>query len=359
MWIPVCRARHPGTGSATRWRERLLAAVAVSLAGMIGAACAGREFTAGAATPAPATAQSQPPEALYAAPTRVDRAGRVLAAVTINGHGPFRFILDTGANSSALAPRLVEALGLPNDPGAMVRVNGVTGSAMLPVVEIDTLRAGDIELRDVRLPMLAEHIFAGADGILGVEGLQAARIDVDFARDRVTITQSSRARAPGGSLTVPVRLERNGLLIASGRVGRVPVQVIIDTGAERTLGNAPLRDAIEHRVSHWNRRDASVIGVTDDVSTGTTFLAPDISIGNARLRNLPVTFDDLHVFDVWGLAGEPALLVGMDLLGTLQEFVVDYPRRELQLKAYPDPTTQRVRRCGPNECQSRIPPSGP
>lgn len=328
------------------------------LVALMDVACASPRFAAAEAPQPAATAQSEQPDALYASPTRVDRAGRVLAAVTINGRGPFRFILDTGANSSALSPRLVQMLGLPMDPAATVRVNGVTGSAMLPVVRIDRLRAGEIELRDVSLPVLAEHVFAGADGILGVEGLQAARIDVDFARDRVTITQSGRARAPSGSVTVPVRVERNGLLVASGRVGRVPVQVIIDTGAERTLGNAPLRDALEHRVSNWNRREASVIGVTDEISTGTTFVAPDISIGKARLRNLPVTFDDLHVFDVWGLAGEPALLVGMDLLGTMQQFIVDYPRREFQVKPYPDPTNQRVRHCGPGECQSRIPPSG-
>lgn len=352
------RASLPGAGGIACGRAFRLFAAAAITASVMGIACAGTQVAPGAVAHPPATGQSPHSEALYAAPSRVDRAGRVLAAVTIDGRGPYRFILDTGANTSAVARRLVEAVGLQIDPEALIQVNGVTGSAMLPAVRIGTLRAGDIELRNVRLPVLADHVFAGADGILGVEGLQAARIDVDFARDRVVITGSGRARASSGSLIVPVRLEKNGLLMASGRVGRVPVQVIIDTGAERTLGNAPLRDAIEHRVSHWNRSETSVIGVTDDVSTATSFVAPDISIGKVRLRNLTVAFDDLHVFDIWGLAGEPAMLVGMDLLGTMRQFVVDYPRRELQLKPYPDPTKQRVRRCGPNECQSRIPPSG-
>lgn len=352
------RTTHPVGGSGTLLRRRLRVTAAMILAGVIGPQLANAQVTAGAAVGNPTTAESQAPGPLYAAPTRVDRAGRVIAAVLVNGRGPFRFILDTGANSSALAPRMVELLGLPVDQEAAVRVHGVTGSAILPAVRIDSLRAGDIELRDVRLPVLAEQVFAGADGILGVDGLKAARIEVDFTRDRVTIGRSSHSRAPRGFLAVPVRLENNGLLMMTGRVGRVPVHVIIDTGAERTLGNAPLRDAIEHRVSPWDRGESSVIGVTEDVRTGATFQAPEISIGKARLRNLSVTFDDLHVFDVWGLSGAPALLVGMDLLGTLQQFVVDYPRREFQLKAYPDRTKQRVRRCGPNECQSRIPPSG-
>jgi len=339
-------------------RASLLSAAAMILPSLACQAGAGPEVADGTETSVTAAAETQAPEPLYAAPTRRDRVGRVLAAVLVNGRGPFRFILDTGANRSALSPRLVEQVGLPMDPATVVGVHGVTGSAMLPAVQVESLRAGGIELRNVSLPVLDEHVFAGADGILGVEGLQSARIEVDFSQDRVVIGPSSRLRAPRGFLTVPVHLEKGGLLMVSGRVGRVPVQVIIDTGAEHTLGNAPLRDAIVHRVSRHNRSETSVYGVTEDVSTGTTFLAPDISIGKARLRNLRVTFDDLHVFDVWGLAGEPALLVGMDLLGTLKQFVIDYPRREFQLKAYPSIGKQRVRRCAPYECATRIPTDG-
>jgi hypothetical protein len=45
-----------------------------------------------------------------------------------------------------------------------------------------------------------------------------------------------------------------------------------------------------------------------------------------------VTFGDFHVFKVWSLLDEPALVIGMDVLGTLSEFSIDYPRREFQLK---------------------------
>lgn len=304
------------------------------------------------------TAAPEEPEPVYAAPARLDRSGRVLAAVEVNGQGPFRFILDTGANSSAVSPRLVQALGLTTAEVSAMGVHGVTGSAMLPAVRVRTLRAGDVELHDVRLPVLTERVLAGADGILGVEGLQATRIEVDFMRDRVVISHGDKRRAPKGFLTVPARLEKGGLLLVHGRVGRVRAKVIIDTGAERTLGNLPLRRALEHRVRSRDRAETSVVGVTSDVRTGTSFRAPMIAIGGARLRNLPVTFDDLPVFHVWDMEDEPALLVGMDLLGTLQQFIVDYPRREFQLKTQSVPATQGVRRCGPNECRSRIPTSG-
>jgi hypothetical protein len=45
-----------------------------------------------------------------------------------------------------------------------------------------------------------------------------------------------------------------------------------------------------------------------------------------------VTFGDFYIFGLWGLAGEPALLIGMDVWGVLDTLVIDYRRRDLQLR---------------------------
>jgi len=37
------------------------------------------------------------------------------------------------------------------------------------------------------------------------------------------------------------------------------------------------------------------------------------------------------VFKSWGLQGKPALLLGMDVLGSLAYFSIDYDRAELQM----------------------------
>jgi len=54
----------------------------------------------------------------------------------------------------------------------------------------------------------------------------------------------------------------------------------------------------------------------------------------AQVDDLIVTFGDLHVFNVWSLNEQPALVIGMDLLGTLQRFVVDYRRGEFHFKTW-------------------------
>jgi hypothetical protein len=269
----------------------------------------------------------------YAIATTRDRAGRILAPVEINGRGPFRFILDTGANRSAMSAATAEAVGLVVEAGSMASVHGITGSAVLPVVEVQSFRAGDLALEQQRMPVLPAAVFGGADGILGVDSLQHARVEVDFERDLVTIRRSTGRRPGPEYFVLPARLHHGGLLLMNGRVGAVKVKAILDTGAERSLGNEVLRAALTPKArGRDDGMTTTVIGATPQLAEGTSYEAPMIIIGGARLTKLTVTFGDLHVFRVWELLDEPALLLGMDLLGTLPQFAVDYPRHEFQFK---------------------------
>jgi hypothetical protein len=45
-----------------------------------------------------------------------------------------------------------------------------------------------------------------------------------------------------------------------------------------------------------------------------------------------VTFTDTAIFDHWQLTNEPALLLGMDVLGLLDVLVIDYKTKELHVR---------------------------
>ena len=75
----------------------------------------------------------------------------------------------------------------------------------------------------------------------------------------------------------------------------------------------------------------AVIDATDQVRLGELTLSPTITLGEATISNTNITYGDFDIFRVWGLDEQPALLIGMDVLGTLAEFAIDYRRRELQL----------------------------
>jgi len=270
-------------------------------------------------------------QSLYASPATRDRIGRIIVPVWVNGQGPFRFVVDTGANKSLLSPALIEKLALPLSVERPINVNGVTGSAVAPAVLIHSLEAGAMRLMDRRLPVLG-GMMTDVDGVLGVDGLKGKRIVIDFATHYVEITESSGKRAPPEFLVVPAKLRFGQLLVTRARVGKVKVKAVIDTGAQATLGNTRLQEVLGIGAgSRVSTVPTTVEGVTSLQQPAEMAAAPDIAFGNSVLTNVIVTFGEIYVFKLWGLDREPAIIVGMDVLGTLNQLVIDYRRREVQM----------------------------
>jgi predicted aspartyl protease len=267
---------------------------------------------------------------LYASPTRKDRIGRILAPVMINGQGPFRLIVDTGASYSAVSPQLAQKLGLVPSADSPFLVNGITGSAVVPSVPIDKLQAGDLIFRSIRLPVIWAPVMAGADGILGAAGLREERIMVEYTRNRVTISRSQHGMAPRGFQRVHALLMSNGLLTLEVRVGGVRARAVVDTGAERSLGNQALRDALRHWQTGKKLPEfTDVYGTTADIAQGELGLAPTISVGPLKMTDVDLIYGDFHIFEVWKMRKEPALILGMDVLGSVNELGIDFRNQEL------------------------------
>jgi hypothetical protein len=273
------------------------------------------------------------PEPLFAAPTRLDRIGRVMTHVMVNGKGPFRFVIDTGASRSTLAPHLARALALKPSVGRNVMLNGVTGAAEVPTVAVDSIEIGALRFEKQNLPVIFTSIMGNADGILGVAGFQDQRIDVDFKRDRVSVLESNGKRPHFSMVTARASRNDNGLMIIDVRVGRrIRAKAVIDTGAERSLGNLALQTAMNKNRRRKREVVAAVVhGATADIADGDVQEIKQATIGDMKLTNLEVIFADFHVFKLWGLDKEPALLIGMDMLGVLERLVIDYRRNEVSM----------------------------
>ena len=286
-----------------------------------------------AAAPTPEQLQEivvQATEPKFVAPTRLDRIGRIWAPVLIDGKGPYRLVLDTGANRSAITARAAQSLGVPPVQDGSKVVTGFTGSAVVPTVHVNRLEVGDILMGPADMPVLAD-VFGGAEGVLGNEGLTDKRIYADFTRDQLVISRSHGERARHDLKVVPLDLIRGGLLVADVRVGSVRAKAIIDTGAQGSVGNLALRDALTRHPPLNAVRD-EIVGVSLDVQGGENFPAPDIDFGQLSIHGLRVTFGDMYLFQHWKLTDEPTLTLGMDLLGSFDVLVIDYKRRELQVR---------------------------
>ena len=302
------------------------------------------QAAAGAQTPnqtaGVGTEERQPPreevvvradEPRFVAPTRRDKIGRIWAPVLLNGRGPYRLVLDTGASDSAITAPVASALGLAPDESHAVLLRGVAGSAIVPTIRVDSLTVGDLELASVTLPIIADAL-GGAEGVLGARGLADKRIDIDFLHDRITIARSHGQRTPVGFVTVPMDRTGPGLLMVRGSVDRVRVHAVIDTGAQLSIGNEALRAALVSRRFHGT--PDQIFDVTMAVQGGEMFVSPPIVLGGIEIRGARITYGEMPIFEHWHLAHEPAILIGMDALGLLDALIIDYRRHQLELRLH-------------------------
>jgi len=271
------------------------------------------------------------PEPRYAAATRRDRIGRVWAPVSINGKGPFRLVLDTGATGAAIIGSVAERLGISTANAKMIRLHGVTGTTMVPTVKVESLEVGELLLEGKRLPVVAD-VFGGAEGVLGTEGLADKRIYIDFVRDEISITRSRRQPANPDFAIIPLTMGRDRLLRLEIRIGNVQATAILDTGAQLTVGNHALRDSLKRRRLE-DLKTQEVIGVTLDVAQAHVMPVPTVHMGTIQVRGLNLTFGDMFIFEKWKMTREPAILIGMDIIGSFEAMVIDYKKKELQIRA--------------------------
>ncbi len=271
------------------------------------------------------------PEPRYVSPTRRDQIGRIWAPVMINGHGPFRLVLDTGASHSAVTELVALALGIPTNQSPPVLLHGVTGFATVPTIHVDTLTVGDLAVDSPTLPIVPDAL-GGAQGILGSEGLAGKRIFIDFRHDKILITYSHNEKSTHDFVSVPFHAIRDTLVVVNALIGDVHVKAIIDTGGQTTIANLALRSALARHTALYGGRPDEIIGATKAVQSGEVLPMPAIEFGSIRIRDSGVTFADIYIFKQWKLLHEPAILIGMDALGLLDTLVIDYRRHELQMR---------------------------
>lgn len=267
---------------------------------------------------------------LFASPTTHDHIGRVVVPVTINGRGPFRFIVDTGANHSTISPGLARELGLKPAEVPSIILDGITGTAQVSFVTIDRLQAGELTIESTALPVVWAPVMAGADGILGAAGITEKSLLIDFQRNRVTISRGVEAAIRANTMKIHAVRVAGGLMTLDTRIGGVAVRAVIDTGAERTLGNLALRNALRARRSHGVlAMMTTVYGTTQDTEAGEIQIVPPLVIDSLRITDVAMVFGDFHIFSVWGMHDRPAMIIGMDVLGTVASLAIDFKNQDV------------------------------
>lgn len=266
---------------------------------------------------------------------RQDESGRPSIKVQINGQGPFDMVVDTAAQTTFLTPGLVEELQL-TPLQADQTIAGASGQAHVQIYAISSLSSDIFSVDGALVPALPNASVTEAHGVVGMDVFLQRRLVFDREAGRLISTKSGATDAEfspqagrvfaGNFIIVPVMLDG------------VIVQAVVDSGAARTIANDAARAALGYSESDSRLvQTHAVRGATNEATEARRSSVALFEIGPVRFETVPVTFSNLPVFGVLGLADQPALILGSDVLNRLPAYAVDFARGELQVRV-PVPT---------------------
>jgi predicted aspartyl protease len=283
-----------------------------------------------APSPAPSTAEPPAAEQGFALGIAEDPHDRMTVPVSLGGRGPYPFIVDTGSERTVISRELAATLQLSS--AGTARVHSMTEVSDIPTVSLPALGVGGQQVRGIRAPAL-ERRNLGAEGMLGVDSLQSRRVSFDFARQLMTVVPSRRAPEhwAGDAIVVTARNRFGHLVLVDASVEGQKVWVIVDTGAEATVGNTALLRQLQKKGKLKPLAPIQMISVTGGRITADQSLVKHLRLGGIDINDLPVAFSDVHPFRQLGLMDRPALLLGMDALRLFERVSVDFANRRVTL----------------------------
>jgi len=259
-----------------------------------------------------------------------DAYQRMTVPVRLGGKGPFRFLVDTGSDRTAISRQLAMALRL--DPGPRARLHSATGETQVTMVVVPDLMLGRKAIRRIDAPLL-EAADIGADGILGIDTLRSERLSFDFAARTVSLITARETPELDDRAAIVVRARRRDgrLVITDADAEGEHVSVVLDTGSQYSVGNKALRRALERRSGLDVRGPIELVSVTGATLRGELAIIGELRIGGTTVRGLAMVFADAHTFRQLDLDRRPAILLGMNGLESFDKVSIDFASRKLRL----------------------------
>ena len=259
-----------------------------------------------------------------------ERDDRMTVPVLLSGTGPYRFLVDTGADRTAISREVATRLKFA--PGEAASLHSIAGRSTVATATVPALRFTKQEIHNIDAPLL-EGTNMGADGILGVDSLRSQRILFDFEAQTMEIVPSVQRdfnQEPGTIVIQGTR--RNGrLVLTEATANQHPLTVVIDTGSQVSIGNEALRKALTGSHLLEASHQVELISVTGQRINGDYMFIRDLEIGGVGLKDLAIVFADAHTFKQLGLDKKPALLLGMNAMRAFKKVSIDFASRKLRV----------------------------
>jgi predicted aspartyl protease len=255
---------------------------------------------------------------------------RMTVSVRLAGTGPYQFLVDTGADRSAVSSAIVAKLALARAGTADLHSStGVTKVTMARVPNLELTRPTQKLIEAAVL----ESVYMGADGIVGSDVLHSQRVQFDFEKETMSVVPAAVPdfRDEPGTIVVEARRKNGRLIVTDAIANRERVTVVLDTGSEVCVGNQALRDRLLGRNLVDARQTVELESVTGDKITGDYMFVRKLEIGGITLENVAVVFADAHTFKQLKLDKTPTLLLGMNAFRAFKKVSIDFANRKFRV----------------------------
>lgn len=251
-------------------------------------------------------------------PFEINQHDHMVVRLEVNETDRVTGIIDTAATFPMINGRTARLADIPElgENPAMVRVLGLTGAEVFPVVQLDRLVVGNVMKTDVPVALNVDLNVTGAQNVLPASAFEGDVIDFDFENQRVMVYDGRPDRS---ARLVPssMRYETiNGLPFVEVRINGRKGRALIDTGSSITYVNS--RFAADSHTTPNEEKTQVLQGATGADQSLSIATAKMIAIGDYRLTRVDILVSDPPLFEYLGMEDEPAMVLGLDLLSVFR-----------------------------------------
>jgi len=266
--------------------------------------------------------------------------GQYTIEATINGGGPFIFMVDTAASRTSIFNKTRSRLKLENS-GEKKFINGIAASSYRPSASLDTLEFAGHVFRDHTIIILKDWKNNDAlkiDGILGMDVFSEMVFAFRHKKSRVKISRLPKFTKSKYRGWTKIRLEDNpypvdkfGILCTYPTLGDLHIPTLLDTGSNFSAINwMTVKGTNIAKERRRLREEWIVQGSIGEFKPRIRVKMEQTFIGGVRLRDhefLVMNFDN---FPVNNYGKYPLVIAGIDLFQG-RDFVLDFPGKNLYL----------------------------
>lgn len=248
----------------------------------------------------------------------------------VNGKGPYKFVLDTGATQVVLSEKLMGELGLNPITSTIMHGVGGGGKVESKLYRIDDLTLGDVKITNLPVGNFTDPLVTQlADGIIGTAVLSDFFVTVNYPGRRLELSRKATPPVSAGE-SLGGWYFSNLLLVPLDVNGQFHGNFVVDTGAVTTV--------LSHSMAAKLGVNESTPGAKVDVGLagvggveGTLLRVPDVTFKSGKIAEVFPQVVSIDLKQVSKMIGtEVSGVVGYDFLEAYK-IILNYKTAEVRL----------------------------